>query len=263
MAATSGHHIAIGAGGPGDNPASRIEAVFVVHPSSACNVNRASSQRFTPLINRVGCRIAGRCFQIVEISFVRRFRSLFNGNLVFSGFCRTICTVHRQLDRALAGLDTIDLAGFIHSQDFRVQRLPAHRCNVRILGIQHSGQIDFCKGCHLPVAFDSNGFQRNRLGNRNPKGCSLPCGLICQGNGCLTGSYAGDHASFFIHSQDIRGAAAPFRIHRRAIRIRHSVECQSAAYKHGAFTSDAQALQGRKSDDCNSACLRSYTMARM
>ena len=244
---------------PGDNPASRIEAVFIVHPSNACKVNRANSQRGTPLIRIVGVRIAGRCFQIVEISWVRRFRRRINSNGIFSGFCRTICTGHRQLDRALAGLDTIDLAFFIHSQDILVQRLPAHRCIVRILGIQHSGQIDFCKGCHLLDAFDSNGFQRNRLGNRNRKGCSLPCGLIFQGNDCLTDSYAGDHA-ICIHSQDIRVFAAPFRIHRRAFRSRHSVECQGAAYTHGVFTVDPQALQGRTSEDCNSAFLIFFIM---
>ena len=153
-----------GAVRPGDNSASRIEAVFIVLKSCACNVDRALSQTLTPLINTVGLRIAGRRLQVVEISNICRFSRSSDGNRMGSSFACAGTIRDRDGNGSFTGLDTVNLTGLVHGEDFLVAALPDRGKNGRVIGGQGGGQLGIGERLHCGRSGDAD-FGQSGSGN--------------------------------------------------------------------------------------------------
>ena len=229
---------------PGDNTASRIEAVFIIHPGSACNIDLAFSQRFPPLIHAIGSRIAGRCLQVVEIGrFVRVGRFSFgNSNRMGGSLNRAVPICDRDGNGSFTGLDAVNLTVLVHSEDFIVAALPDRGKNGCVLGGQFSSQLSLGKGLDSGFTSDADFGKRDRSSDGDQNGVTANiCLRICNGYICFTNSYAGDHT--VLYSEDIRIAGRPFQAHIRVLRIHRHRERNSAARQHGVVAGDGYALQ--------------------
>ena len=156
VAAACGNHASHIATRPGDNTASRIEAVFIVHPGSACNVDRAFSQRFPPLIHAIGSRIAGGCLQVVELCRVCSCSRVLDGNRMGGSFDRAVPICDRDGNGSFTGLDAVNLTGLVHGEDFLVAALPDRGKNGRVIGVQGGGQLGIGERLHCGRSGDAD-----------------------------------------------------------------------------------------------------------